>query len=400
MVNIVGVLEECDTNSLLLFDELGAGTDPTEGAALAIAIIEYARSRGSLIAATTHYNELKTFAVTSKGVANASCEFDIETLKPTYKLIIGIPGKSNAFEISKRLGLPDAVIEDARKRIDIENVAFEDALRSLESTRITLENERQETTKLLRDADEDRKKAEEYKKKIDVERDNATVIAKREARAILDEARKIADSILDDVRELQKKAAEEVDWKKLNEEKADVFRRLNEAEDKVGETADEEQDEDIVHTRDIVPGDKVKLRGLGMMADVISIDSDGSMSLQAGIMKVTARVDEVILVETDTPREVKKFLAKTDAKLRALAIKPEVDLRGMNTDEALPVLERFIDNARLAKLHTVTVIHGKGTGVLRKAVHQALRREQRGIKSFRLGIYGEGEDGVTIVELS
>ena len=398
MVNIVNILEECDENSLLLFDELGAGTDPTEGAALAIAIIEYARGKGSLVAGTTHYTELKTYAITSQGVANASCEFDIETLKPTYRLIIGIPGKSNAFAISQRLGLPDTIIEDAKKRIDIENIAFEDALASLETTRITLETQRREATKLLRDADIDRKQAEEYRKKVDWERDNAVRLAKREAASILDEARRTAESVLDEVREIQRKAVKNADFQSLNEDKVSAFRKLNEAQDKVREV--ELQEEDAALTRDIVPGDKVKLRGLGVTADVISVDSDGNLSLQAGIMKVTARTNEVILVEKETQKEVKKYMTKSNAKLRELAMKPELDLRGMNIDDALPMLERFLDNARLAKLHTVTVIHGKGTGVLRKAVHQALRREKRGIKSFRLGRYGEGEDGVTIIELT
>jgi DNA mismatch repair protein MutS2 len=397
MTNIVGILEISEPDSLLLFDELGAGTDPVEGAVLAISIIEHARKKGSLIAATTHYAELKGYAVTSPGVVNASCEFDLETLKPTYKLITGIPGKSNAFAISKRLGLPDEVIDDAKKRVSTESVAFEDALSDLEETRLMLENERSEAKRLLREADVDRRRAEELKKNLDSERDKATDIARREAVRILDEARRTAESVMDELHNMRRKAASDTDIRNLNEAKADIFRKLNEAENNAGDSVEE-----AVHTppaREITPGDKVKLRSLGTFADVISVSPEGVLSLQAGIMKITARKDEVMLVESESSDEVKKHISKSEAKLRELMAKPEVDLRGLSTDEAIPVLERFIDNARLAKLSSVTIIHGKGTGALRRAVHNNLKREQHGVKSFRLGIYGEGEDGVTIVEL-
>ena len=396
MTNIVGILGECERDSLLLFDELGAGTDPVEGAALAMAIIEFARRKGVLIAATTHYSELKTFAVTAPGVANASCEFDIETLKPTYRLITGIPGKSNAFAISQRLGLPEEVIDDARSRVNTENAAFEDALASLETTRVTLEGERVEAGRLLRDAADTHRQAEEHKSRLAREREKATQIARREAAQILNNARREAEAIIDEMRGIRRKAAESADWRTYNEDKADIFRRLNEAEDSVNQVSAEE--DDPPPSREIVPGDRVRLRGLGTQADVISINPDGVMSLQAGIMKITARKEEVRLVESDTQPEIKQSLAKTDAALRELVAKPELDLRGMQIDEAVPLLERFLDNARMAKLISVTVIHGKGTGAMRQAVHQHLRREQRAIKSFRLGRYGEGEDGVTIVE--
>ena len=395
MTNIVGILEAITGNELLLFDELGAGTDPVEGAALAISIIEYARKRGALIAATTHYAELKTYAVTSHGVINASCEFDVETLRPTYRLIIGIPGKSNAFAISQRLGLPEAILDDARARVASEDTAFEDVLTNLESTRLTLEHERQETAKLLRAAEEKHKEAEEYRLRHERERDKAAVIAKREATQIIDAARKTAESTMAELQDMRKLAAKESGWQKLNEDKAALFRRLNEAEGAFGE---ESTEEDTPPSRSIVAGDRVKLKGLGTQADVISISPDGVLSLQAGIMKVTAKENEVILIEQSMPAEVQKYLQKSEAQLRSLEAKPELDLRGMMTDEAIPVLERFIDNARLAKLNSVTVIHGKGTGALRAAVHQSLRREPK-IKGFRLGRYGEGEDGVTIVEL-
>lgn len=397
MTNIVEILGNCEGDSLLLFDELGAGTDPVEGAALAIAIIEYARSEDVLIAATTHYAELKIYASTSPGVTNASCEFDIETLKPTYRLITGIPGKSNAFAISRRLGLPEKVIDDAKSRVSIRNSEFEDALANLEESRVTLEGERVEVGRLLRSAEEDRRKAEEYKKRLDAERGQASEIAKREALRILDEARKTADFVMDELREMRRKAVSGVDWQKLNEDKAEMFRMLNEAGSII--TEDSAEEEDTAPARDIIPGDKVKLRKLGTYADVISVSQDGVLSLQAGIMKISARADEVSLIVEEAAPEIKKQLAKADAKLREVLAKPEIDLRGMAIDEAIPVLERFLDNARMAKLNVVTVIHGKGTGALRQAVQQCLRREQRAVKSFRLGRYGEGEDGVTIVEL-
>jgi len=397
MTNIVSILEICKPYSLLLFDELGAGTDPVEGAALAISIIEHARRRNVLIVATTHYAELKSYAVTSPGVINASCEFDVETLRPTFKLIIGIPGKSNAFAISKRLGLPDAVIEDAKNRVSTESAAFEEALTDLEETRLYLESERHEARKLLREADEDRRTAEEIKAHLDKERGKANTIAKREAARIIDDARRTADSIMNELQKMRRKAASDMDLQKLNDSKAELFRKLNEAEDSLGSAAAD--DEYKPPTRKIVPGDKVKLRSLGTLADVISVSPDGALSLQAGIMKVSAKLNEVMLVEDEVQPEIKSQIRKSEAKLREMAAKPEIDLRGMNVDEAMPVLEQFIDNARMAKLNYVTVIHGKGTGVLRKAVHGSLRREQRGIKSFRLGVYGEGEDGVTVVEL-
>ena len=399
MTNIISILDCCQSDSLLMFDELGAGTDPVEGAALAISIIEFARKKGVLIAATTHYAELKSYAVTSEGVINASCEFDVETLKPTYKLIIGIPGKSNAFAISKRLGLPDTIIDDARVRVSDENVAFEDALSDLERTRLSLEKERDKAKRLLRDADKDRRHAGEMKSELDKERKKAVDIAKREAADILEDARKTVGAVMDHLQRLQQKAAGDINAQNLNDAKANMFRSINEAEVLLNESIKPEEPDPKQPVKDIVPGDKVKLKSLGTLADVISVSPDGVLALQAGIIKITARIDEVIPVDNEMQPEVKNYIKKSEARLREMVAKPEVDLRGMNTDEAIPVLERFIDNARMAKLSSVTIIHGKGTGVLRKAVHNNLRREQRGIKSFRLGVYGEGEDGVTVVEL-
>ncbi|MCL2627533.1 MAG: endonuclease MutS2 [Oscillospiraceae bacterium] len=397
MTNIISILDICKGDCLLLFDELGAGTDPVEGAALAISIIEYARKTKALLAATTHYAELKSYALTSKGVMNASCEFDVETLKPTYKLIIGIPGKSNAFAISKRLGLPDKIIDDAKARVSTENIAFEDAIVGLEQTRLTLESDRNIANKLLKEANEDKQKAEELKSKLSHERDRHVSAAKREAAAILKDARKTAQVVIDEINEIKRKSTDKSSSYDFNDDKADILRRLNEAENSLD--TPELKKPAAPPSRAVVPGDRVLLNSIGTQADVISVSTDGTLFLQAGIMKITADVKEVTLVESKDEINNKKQVAKSSAKLRTETIRPELDLRGMNVEEALPIMEQFIDNAKMAKLINVTIIHGKGTGVLRKAVHKSLKQDNHGIKSFRLGVFGEGETGVTIVEL-
>jgi DNA mismatch repair protein MutS2 len=395
MTNIVRILEESADDTLLLFDELGAGTDPVEGAALAIAIIEYARRTGAKIAATTHYSELKVFALSTERVMNASCEFDVETLKPTYRLLIGIPGKSNAFAISKRLGLPESVIDEAGRHVSTESASFEEVLANLEKTRLVMENEQNETRRLLKDAQEKNRKAEEYKALTEKERDKAALLAKREASRILSEARSAADEVMEELKRLRAQSAADADWQQVNAAKADMFRKLNEAGEALNAAPEHEE---APPTRPVGPGDKVRLLGLGTTADVISVSADGVLSLQAGMMKITARQDEVRLVEGDTQSDIKKYLAKSAEKLSHMAARPEIDLRGMMTDEAIPILERYLDTARMGKLNVVTVIHGKGTGALRQAVHQSLKRDGN-VKSYRLGRFGEGETGVTIVEL-
>lgn len=396
MTNIVSILKESDGGALLLFDELGAGTDPVEGAALAIAIIEHARRTGAKIAATTHYSELKVFAITTDGVMNASCEFNVETLRPTYKLLIGIPGKSNAFAISSRLGLPDSVIDDAKRRVNTESASFEEVLENLDKARREMENEEAEARRLLREAEEKYRKAEEYKNQTEREREKAALIAKREANNILSEARSAADAVMDELKALRAQISEGSDFQKANAAKAEIFRRLNKAEETLRESR--QTDADDVPKRPAKPGDRVRLIGLGTTADVISVNPDGVLTLQAGVMKITARQEEVSLVEGETQKSIKKITASAAAKPSMAASKPEIDLRGMMTDEAIPLMERYLDGARLSKLNVVTIIHGKGTGALRQAVQQCLKRDPH-VKSFRLGRFGEGESGVTIVEL-
>ena len=396
MTNIVRMLEECGEGDLLLFDELGAGTDPVEGAALAIAIIENARSRGAIIAATTHYAELKVYATTSPGVQNASCEFDVETLRPTYKLLIGIPGKSNAFAISSRLGLSDDIILDAKSRIDAESASFEEVLENLEHTRQRLEKEELSTKKLLLEAEQDKKAAEQYRRQVEKEKESAAKLARREADRIIAEARKAAADVFDELAEIRKNAAKDMDWQRVNDSRAAMHRKLNEAEEKLG--AGTEEEVPPPSSRPIRAGDTVRLLNLGTEAQVISVGDDGMLSLQAGIMKVTVKEDEVRLVEKTTVPETPKRSVGTSGGLRAAQAKPELDIRGMMTDEAIPVVEQFLDGARMGKLTTVTIIHGKGTGALRKAVQSYLKSSPY-VKSFRPGRFGEGEMGVTVVEL-
>ena len=341
MVNIVGILGEADDETLILFDELGAGTDPIEGAALAAAIIESAREMGALVAATTHYAELKVYAMTTPGVENASCEFNVDSLAPTYRLLIGIPGKSNAFAISERLG------------------------------------------------------SREYKAKMEAERAKAVEKAQAEARAILDEARDTADQVFKELNDMRRRQRKEEDWQRVNDERAALRRSLNEAEGKLGARPEEPAPPP---TRPARAGDTVELVKMGTQATVLSVNKDGSLQLQAGILKITARQEEVRVVEGETQQSAKKVVARAEHKLRTLGASPEVDLRGMMTDEAIGALDLFLDNAVLGKLNEVRIIHGKGTGAVRKAVREHLKRS-RYVKSFRPGRYGEGEDGVTIAEL-
>jgi DNA mismatch repair protein MutS2 len=327
---------------------------------------------------------------------NASCEFDVETLKPTYRLLIGVPGKSNAFAISSRLGLPASIVDEAKKHVGDQSAAFEEVLGALEETRRSMESERLETRRLLMEAEDKARRAEEDRRAAALEREKAAREAGREAGRLLREARKTADDVMEELKALRARSAAGEDWQRLNAAKAEVFRRLNAAEDAASDFGGAE--EAPSPSRPIAAGDKVRLIGLGTTAEVLSVGPDGMLNLRAGIMKITARCDEVRLVEGETPKSAKKILAGPGAGLGRVQARPEIDLRGMMTDEAVPVLERYLDTARMGKLNVVTVIHGKGTGALRSAVNQSLQRDPN-VKSFRLGRFGEGETGVTIVEL-
>ena len=401
MVNIVAILKEADRRSLVLFDELGAGTDPVEGAALAIAVIQQVRQAGARVAATTHYAELKTFAMTTAGVENASCEFDVETLSPTYRLLIGIPGKSNAFAISQRLGLPETVITAAKEQMNGESVRFEDVLTQLEAKRQALEKREQEAERLYRQREEDARKAREFREQMERAKENARRRGEAEAKRILRDARTAADQVFSELSEMRKAQAKAERSMNENEARAALRRRLNEAEEAVSKR-DARQEPIPKPSRPIRKGDLVELPGVKTPAEVVSVGSDGMLQLKAGILKMKARADEVRLIEDDERAARKKqppvpIRQSAGRALRSSAAR-ELDIRGLETLEAEGVVENFLSAAVMGKLETVVIIHGKGTGALRKAVHDILRRN-KAVKSFRLGVYGEGESGVTVVTL-
>ena len=397
ITNIVGFLEETDENTLILFDELGAGTDPIEGAALAVAVIEEARSLGARVAATTHYAELKTYAMTELGVENASCEFDVETLKPTYRLLIGIPGKSNAFAISRRLGLPEHIIQNAAGRIDRNNIQFEDVLTQLERQRQEMEQAKQEAEELRRSMESDAEKAAAYRRELETQRLKITEEARKEAEAILQEARTVSNQVFHQLDEMKKRQRKEASAEEENQRRAEMRRSINAASEKLSRT----QKEELPPTRPAVAGDTVELIQMGSKAQVIAVNKDGTLRLQAGILTITAKQEEVRVVEgqkTNAKAQAQKMANRVQRQIRTSGARPELDIRGMMTDECEGIIDRFLDDAVMARLQTVTIIHGKGTGALRQAVQQHLRTCKY-VKSFRPGRFGEGEMGVTVVEL-
>ena len=401
MVNIVAMLEQLDEDTLVLFDELGAGTDPVEGAALAAAIIESARQLGARVAATTHYAELKVYAMTTEGVENASCEFNVDTLAPTYRVLIGIPGKSNAFAISRRLGLPDYIIQRAADRIDAENVRFEDVISQLESQRQAMEREKEKAQELRREMERTKAEADHYRERIEEERRKATEKAQAEARAIIQEARDTADAVFKELNAMRRRQEKAKEWVDDNQQRSDLRRTLNEAENALG--AKGEELEAPAPTRPAVEGDMVEVLKTHTQAQVVGVNKDGTLQLQAGILKLKAKQEEVRVLEEATARHKQSQKDKARKStvtrpFRAAAAKAELDLRGMMVDEALAAVDMFLDNALMGKLETVTIIHGKGTGALRKAVREHLKHS-RYVKSARPGAYGEGEDGVTVVTM-
>ena len=399
MSNTVEILRQADENSLLLFDELGAGTDPVEGAALAIAIIQNGRSKGALIAATTHYAEMKTFAMTTAGVENASCEFDVATLRPTYRLLIGIPGKSNAFAISRRLGLDEEVIAAATAQMDSESIRFEDVLTQLEEKRQRLEKAQAEADRLWQQSQEDARKARTFREQMEKAKENARSKGENEARRIVRQAQQQVDEIFAELDELRRKMQQQADFQAINDAKVSARKHMNAAQEALH--LREETPEPETPSRPIAAGDRVELPGVRTAATVVQVNGDGSLVLQAGKMKMTAKPGQVRLIEGQ-PQVKKQAAAPKTGPAPSLHLErrasSELDIRGYETLEAESVVENYLDAAVMAKLETVTIIHGKGTGALRKAVHEILRRS-KAVKSFRLGRYGEGEAGVTVVEL-
>lgn len=398
MTNIVHILNECDADSLLLFDELGAGTDPTEGAALAIAVIEHARKMGANVAATTHYAELKVYATNENGIQNASCEFDVETLSPTYRLLVGVPGKSNAFAISERLGLSKEIIDDAKARIGVQNASFEATIEKLEQTRALLERDRAETAKKLREAEESAKKAAFLRAELSVRLEKADEKAKRDAERIIAEARQTAENTFAELDEMRRKMNDDEQTQEINHARSELRRKLNESQGKLKAKAPEQPKEEKKSARDVRAGDTVEIKSMGVKAEVIDVNPDGTLNLRAGIMNVKLKPDDVYLIEGHAAKQKKQSVTLAGSTAPRAAVSPEIDLRGMESIEAVNAAEQYIDSAVIGKLKTVTIIHGKGTGALRAAVQQMLKRN-KAVKSYRLGRFGEGESGVTIVEL-
>ena len=396
MRTIVDVVAQCDDRTLVLFDELGAGTDPAEGAALATAIIEFCRKMGSRVVATTHYAELKLYAMRTKGVINASCEFDVETLRPTYKLLIGIPGKSNAFAISRKLGLSEEILKEADDLVDKADKDFEDVLSQLEQQRQQMESARREAERLRQETAKIKAQNEEFNAQLRKEKEKAMESARREAQHIIEEARAAANIASEELKALKKQLQDSADTTGINQRQAELRRNLNEVEDKL--RAARPQKERPEPTRGILVGDTVELLKLGTKASVIAINKDGTYQLQAGILKLSAKADEIYLLENENPYKTKGPRPKHSGReMKLNAMPTEVDLRGMDAVEAVIVLERYMDEAMRSNLSQVRIIHGKGTGTLRAAVQQSLKKNKF-VKKFRLGQYGEGEDGVTIAE--
>ena len=398
MRTIVDVVAQCDDRTLVLFDELGAGTDPAEGAALAMAIIEFCRKMGSRVVATTPYAELTLYAMRTKGGINASCEFDVETLQPTYRLLIGIPGKSNAFAISRKLGLSEDILKEADDLVGKSDKDFEDVLSQLEQQRQQMEAARMEAERLKQETARIKQQSEEYHQQLRKEKEKAMEAARREAQGIIEEARAAANIASEELKALRKQLQDSADASGINQRQAELRRNLNEVEDKI--RAKQPEKSRPQPTRGILVGDTVELLKLGTKASVIAINKDGTYQLQAGILKMSAKADEIYLLENENPYKAKGGRpAHSGREMKMTAMPTEVDLRGMDAVEAVCVLERYLDEAMRSNLASVRIIHGKGTGILRAAVQQSLKKNKF-VKKFRLGQYGEGEDGVTIAEFA
>ena len=397
MTNTVRMLKECDDRSLLLFDELGAGTDPAEGAALAIAIIEHARKCGALIAATTHYTELKVYATTQPGVMNASCEFDVDSLRPTYHLLIGIPGKSNAFEISRKLGLPEFIIGRAKELLSKEQVRFEDVIANAEYHRQVAKKERELAEQARNEMISIRDQAETERKKLEDQREKSIRKAKEEAKRIVENAKRESEAMIAELRAMKKAGgAQEHEIQK-------VKKQMEKAQD---ELADKKEVGGEI-PKSVKAGDMVHIASMDVDATIVApADSKGYVQLKVGMMKMRAPLSDLRTL-TATQQLVKKEQKKLERKksmrearvdITTRAVRQELDVRGMALDEAIPEVEKFIDDAMLSSLGEVSIIHGNGTGVLRAGIQDCLRRHPC-VSSFRLGRYGEGETGVTIVSL-
>ncbi len=397
MTNVVSFLNKADRHSLVLFDELGAGTDPTEGAALAISILSHLHEQGIRTMATTHYSELKVYALSTKGVENACCEFDVETLRPTYRLLIGVPGKSNAFAISSKLGLPDAIIKKAKEQISEQDESFEDVLTSLEESRVTIENERQEIQQYKTEIQSLKEKLEARQEKLEEQKERILRQANEEAHSILREAKEYADQTMKLFHKFQK---DHVDTAAVERERQNLRKKMSKAESGLVLKPGTKKPEKQLNPKDLRLGESVRVLSMNLNGTVSSHpDSKGYLFVQMGIIRSKVHISDLELV--DEPVITNTRLQKTGAgKIRmskSATISPEINLLGKTVDEAVAELDKYLDDAYLAHLKSVRVVHGKGTGALRKGVHNYLRR-QKHVDSFRLGEFGEGDAGVTIVE--
>jgi DNA mismatch repair protein MutS2 len=396
MKNIVGILENADNKSLVLFDELGAGTDPTEGAALAMSILECLHQNGAVAIATTHYSELKVYAISTKGVENACCEFDVETLKPTYKLLIGVPGKSNAFAISKRLGLTEDIIERAKEFLTQEDIKFEDLLLSIEKNRSESEKERLKAESYRLEIEKMKNELEEQRRKLGAEKDKILRAAKEDARRVLLDAKHEATEILTEMRKMEADKEAAARDRAAEELKAKLKNKLNKLEDSLAESLMPKQGY-VKPPKNLKPGDSVLIVNLNQKGTIVTPpNADGEAMVQAGIMKINVHVTNLKLID-EQKLETHKGSGKVGVS-KPKSVSLDVDLRGLNLEEAIDKVDKYLDDASISGLHEVTIIHGKGTGVLRSGMHQFLKSNHH-VASYRLGKYGEGEDGVTVVEL-
>ena len=390
MTNIVDIMRNVTPRDLVLFDELGAGTDPTEGAALAQSILTRLLHIRVRTVATTHYSELKVFALTTEGVENASVEFNVETLRPTYRLSIGVPGKSNAFEISRRLGLPENLIEGAKKLLSSDEVRFEDVIANAEYHRQIAERERQLAQEASRETIRLRDEAEKLRREMEEKREQSVRKAREEARRILQDARRESESIISDLKRMKKEAGSAADVNALR-------RRLDLGIDDLSEGLKQPAPEEGEAPKTVHPGDLVKVLTFGTEASVLSEpNSRGEVELASGNMKFKARLADLRIVRAEKPKE--KTVVRTQTGTMSRTVPMECDVRGMNLEEALSAVGIYLDEAVMAGLREVSIIHGKGTGVLKAGIRQDLRKN-RHVKSCRPGMYGEGEDGVTVVTL-
>lgn len=397
MTNIVSFLKQVDEHSLVLFDELGAGTDPTEGAALATSILNHLHSRGIRTMATTHYSELKVYALSTPGVENASCEFDVETLRPTYRLLIGIPGKSNAFAIASRLGIPDYIIEDAKTHLTEQDESFEDILTDLETSRKTLDKERETIAVYKREIERLKMETSQKQEKLEAQRDRILREANEKAHAILEDAKETADETM---RNFHKFGKANISAAEMEKERERLRKKM--AKTRSGMTPEPAKPKKQYKPSDFKLGESVKVLSMNLTGSVVSLpDAKGNLDVQMGILRSKVNISDLEIID-EKPNYLQKTAKRTGkGKIKmnkSLTVATEINLLGKTVDEAVAELDKYLDDASLAHLSSVRIVHGKGTGALRQGIHKYLKR-QKHVKSFRLGAFGEGDAGVTIAEL-